>query len=470
MKINKRFAILIILLGLITFCNKAYCVSFKKDYRSKEIKYQYNVSKQDLQYQKDKKLINRVPTGYMTVDEYEKASEYRDKTKLEFEIPKIETPSDFKYIPKPTYKIVKYNDPPGNSELSLGKKLFINRQINAQGIVSPDYTRLVYPAVYYYNDSGSVAADLFEVPLEGDDNNLSKILKANVAKRNPEPILSTIKAIDNYAAFRSLTPVDFSTDGTKLLAKEKIGSSEDGIWETRIFIYDFLNKTSYDLNSLRESIKYYWKSKGLNLVAKRWDIYPLGFDSNDVNRIVVQAYAYTGEVPVYLGAWSINSKGENPIMLSMNKDFKPSVSSNGYKVVQHGVETYQSSKMAEKLNKIEDKVIKKERKLVDKKVVKQIGQDYKYELKELRADYKDQYRDNKKLQTFKGSTEGTELEEAYNNYQQNQLQKDIKKAEKHIEKTQKKIDKLDTKIQKLTDKTQEIIDTKLEQQDNNIQK
>lgn len=159
------------------------------------------------------KILNLTPSGYMTVEEYENLSEYKDKNNLQLDIPKIQTPSDFKYIPHPTYRIVKYNDPPGAAELRLGKRLYLNRLVNAQGIVSPDYTKLVYPAVYYYSDSASVACDLFEIPLDTADTNLNRILKANVAKRLPDPILSTDKSIDNYAAFRTLTPVDFHLMG-----------------------------------------------------------------------------------------------------------------------------------------------------------------------------------------------------------------------------------------------------------------
>ena len=58
-----------------------------------------------------------------------------------------------------------------------------------------------------------------------------------------------------------------------------------------------------------------------------------------------------------------------------------------------------------------------------------INQEYKNELRELRANYKDKYRDNKQLQKFAGSTEGTELEQMYHQYQVEQTQKDIKKLD-----------------------------------------
>ena len=472
----KKFLITLLIfligIGAYAFTPKTKASKFrnpftKKDYKSKEIQYEYNVKKDDLLYKKESKLLNRHPSGYMTVEEYEKQSEYKDPSTFKVETPKIETPSDFKYVPQPVFKIVKYNDPPGGVELQLGRKLYFNRFINGQGVTSPDYTKLVYPAIYYYSDSGSVGADLFVIPLDQTENNMNRILKANTSHREENPILSTDKAIDNYAAFRTLTPVDFNADGTKLLAKEKIGSGVDGIWETRIYIYDFKTKKSYDLSAVRDAIKYYWKEyENLNLIEKRWDIRPLGFDAGYPDRVVVQGYAYTGEKPVFLGTWSVDCYGENSKLVSFDKDFNPKISMNGLKLQKDGVQQYQVVVTEEKFLKKQDKVIARQKKSEDKKEIKQINEDYKYELKELTADYKDKSRDNRALQKFAGSTEGTELEEMYHNYQVEQTEKDIKKLEKKIERTQKSIDKKEQKIQKYEDKTQAIIDLMLEDEQN----
>ena len=468
MRVNKFFIISLLVLsfGLCSFAStpKTKVSKFrnpfgKKDYKSKELKYNYEVKKEDLQYKRDKSILDRAPSGYMTVEEYEKRSEYKEPSTFEVKTPKIERPSDFKYVPQPLFKIVKYNDPPGGVELKLGRKLYFTRQVNGMGVTSPDYTKMVYPAVYYYNDSGSVGADLFVIPLDQNENNLNKILKANASHRLENPILSTDKAIDNYAIYRALTPVDFNPDGTKLLAKEKIGSGEDGIWETRIYIYDFKAKKSYDLSAVRDAIKYYWKEyAGLNLIEKRWDIRPLGFDAGYPDRVVVQAYGYTGEKPVFLGTWSVDCYGEQSKIVSFNKDFVPKIITSGLKLEKDGVQEYQVVVSEEKFLEKQDKIIEKQAKNLEKKSIKQINNDYKYELKELKADYKDKYRDNAALQKFSGSTEGTELEELYNNYRIEQTEKDIKKLEKKIERTQKNIDNKNKKIQKYTDETQKIID------------
>ena len=446
------FLVLILVLGICIKCSYAFAASnpFVKDKRQQELKYVHDVLKEDEQYKRDKKIIELHPSGYMTVDEYEALSEYKDKTTVDYVVPKIEAPSDFMYVPKPLYKIVKYNDPPGSPELKLGKQIYNTRQINGQGIVSPDYTKMVYPAVYYYGDSATVAADLFVIPLEDGDSNLNKILRANAAKRLPKPILSTDKRIDNYAAFRTLTPVDFNYDGSKILIKQKVGSREDGIWETTPFVYDFNAKTDYDLTAVRDAVVYFWKEyMNLNLDNNRWDIYPLGFDRKSPNKVIVQAFAFTGVKPVFLGTWSIDSKGSQSRLVSFDKNYVPDVGSNGFKAVRDGVEEYQSVKLQEKMDAVQTKILEKQKAKQEKEVIKQINNEYKWSVRELDDNYKDDARDLKKLRALSGSTEGVELQEAYEKYLIDQTQKDIQKLEKKIEKEQKKLDKIDNKLDKL---------------------
>ncbi len=444
------FLFLFLISTKVSLCAFANPFSKEKDTRSRELKYQYEVLKEDEKDKMEGKILNLTPSGYMTVDEYEKMSEYKDKSTLEIDIPQIETPSDFKYVPKPLYRITKYNDPPGSVELRLGKRLYLTRQINTQGIVSPDFSKMVYSAVYYYTDSASVASDLFVIPLDEGDTNLNKILKANTAKRLPDPILSTDKAIDNYAAFRTITPVDFSVDGTKLLAKQKIGSREDGIWQTRIYVYDFNKKLSYDLSEIRDSIVYFWKEyMDLNLDEKRWDIYPLGFSKSNPSRIIVQAFAFTGDVPVFLGTWSVDWKGVQSRLVSFEKNVDLQISQNGYKIVKDGVEAYQTVERQEKVKKDETKYLKKKYKQERKEQIKAIKEEYEYTVKGLQADYKDEYRDYKKLRSLSGTTESVQLQEAYKQYLIDQTKKDIEKTQKQIEKKKKEIEKLDKTIDKL---------------------
>ena len=439
---------------ILSFFIKVFALEIpnKQDIRSKNLRYKYDRLKEQEKYKKEGKILNLTPSGYMTVEEYEELSKYQDKSKKELDIPKVQTPSDFKYVPHPTYKIVKYNSPAGSTELRLGKRLYSQRQINAQGIVAPDFSMLVYPAIYYYTDSASVAADVFVIPLFGQDQPLEKILKANIMHRIPEPILSTDKSISDYAAFRSLTPVDFSTDGKKILIKEKIGSREDGIWQTSIFVYDFANKTDYKLDEVRDAIVYFWKEyMNLNLNDYRWDIFPLGFLKSQPDRVAVQAIAYTGETPVFLGTWSIDTKGNQSRVVTFQKNVEPLISANGYKVVQDGVEEYDVIEREEKNQEKESKILKKQNEQYKKDRLKQIDYEYKYAVKHLEKDYRMEYRDYRKLRSISGMKDSEKLKEAYRKFLIEQYTKDIEKSQKNIEKQNKQLDKINQKLDKLYD-------------------
>ena len=83
-------------------------------------------------------------------------------------------------------------------------------------------------------------------------------------------------------------------------------------------------------------------------------------------------------------------------------------------------------------------------------MVKSIKEEYSYKLKDLEEDYKYDYKNYKKLQSLSGSTTGPELEEAYEQYLKDNLNKNIEKTKKKIEKEQKKLDKIEEKLQGLT--------------------
>ena len=281
---------------------------------------------------------SRLPeSGYMTVAEYEAKSRGQSKREISAKIlDEAEMPKDSNmvYIPQKKFKLVKYNDPVGSPELTLPRKLNFDRQINAQGIVSGDYTKLVYPSVYYYAQSDCTSCDLFLINLDSTLNNLEKVKKANILNKVETPLISTSKDIDTKFIFRTLTPIDFSADNTKLVVKEKVGHRHDGIWKTDLWVYDFSKNEARKLPQIRDAIVNYWAmAGGVDFDEKRWDIYPMGFDANDENRIVVCAYAYTGEVPKFLGTWSIDVYGENSKLESLTGASFP-VAVVGYRMEQ----------------------------------------------------------------------------------------------------------------------------------------
>jgi len=382
-----------------------------KNQTKQEAKYIHQVNKREEKEKYERAKLNRTPSGYMTVEEYEELSAPKDKMTMDIEIPKVPTPADMFYVPQPNYKIVRYNNPPGSPEITITDTLYKRWQQNAQGVVSPDFTRLVYPAVYYYPNSGSTACDLFVINLEQAKSNMDKILTANTVHRLSEPILSTEKS--NFT-FRTLTPVDFTPDGTKLLVKEKVGNTRDGIWKTTPIVYDFSVNNSYNLTEVRDAITYYWhETKGLNLNDKRWDIYPLGFSASNPNWVVVNAVAYTGSTPVNLGTWIITAKGENPRLMTMNNSSSVQIGMNGYKLVKDGVVPPAITEKEEQQLKRVEKATEKQKKAKDKAEVKALKNSYKAKIKEMNAEFKESQKDYALREKIQSTTSGNEAIEKY---------------------------------------------------------
>lgn len=444
------YALAAIVAGLMAFIYVSDDLpKLEKDARKQEAQYVRDVKKQDAKEEYGRAKLNKNPSGFMTMDEYNALSAPKDKTNEKIEVPKVEKPADMKYVPQPTYKIVRYNDPPGSPEISLKSRYHYQRQQNAQGVVSPDFSIMAYPSIYYYPERGAAACDVFVINLQEDQTNLNKILTANTQHRRPEPILSTDKEIDNDRTFRTITPIDFSADGTKLLAKEKIGTTLDGIWHTNALVYDFTNEISYNLVEVRDAITYYWKEhKGLSLDEVLWDIFPLGFDINEPDRILVNAYAYTGNSPLALGIWSIDCKGEQSRLVTLeNTDV--AVSMNGFKIVQDGVVPLSLVEQEEKLQKKSDKAVAKAKKKADKEKDKELEKAYKEKIKEIDQEYKNEVKEYDRQQKIKGTTEFNDIPDTYADKRVQELEKEISSEEKKLQKQEEAIQKLDEEIEKI---------------------
>lgn len=384
-----------------------YPIMKKRDRGVAECIYRNEIEKVD-EIEKYEKS-NMPESGYMTREEYELKSRAKSKKELQEEVKKPNMPKDSNmvYVPQKTFKLVKYNDPIGSPELTLPRKLNFDRQINAQGIISGDKTIMVYPAVYYYAQTDCTSCDLFMIKLDPSLKDTEKVMKANIVQKEEKPLLSTSKDIDEKYIFRTLTPIDFSSDNKRLVIKEKTGHRHDGIWKTELWVYDFETKESHCLPQIRDAIIEYWaQNEGIDFDEKRWDIYPMGFDANDDNRIIVCAYAYTGEVPKFLGTWSIDVKGENSKLEALDGYSFP-VSVIGYRLVEDSVkditEVEFEAKQAKKLEKAEDKKVKeaekyekKVRKLEHQRKLQQMDMETLYKIQQRKKDLKQLQKNNSK--------------------------------------------------------------------------
>lgn len=388
----------------VHFNQMKYPVEKKQDRGVAECIYQNNVNKIEVTEKYEKSKLPE--SGYMTREEYEAKS--RAKAKKEITITEADVPKDSNmvYVPQKTFKLVKYNDPIGSPELNLPRKLNFDRQINAQGIISGDKTMLVYPAVYYYAQADCTSCDLFLIKLDPTLNDTEKAMRANIIQRDETPLISTSKDIETKFVFRTLTPIDFSSDNKKLIVKEKIGHRHDGIWKTDLWVYDFDKKEGKKLPQIRDAIINYWaNSSGVDFEENRWDIYPMGFDANDDNRVIVCAYAYTGEVPKFLGTWSIDTEGLNSKLESLEGTSIP-VSVIGYRLAEDSVkdasevefEARQAKKMEkakEAKEKEETKFNNKVKKLEYQRQIHEMDMDTLYKIRERKQERKNLKKNSK---------------------------------------------------------------------------
>lgn len=338
----------------------------KRDRVVAECVYQNEINKVE---ETEKYEKSKLPeSGYMTVEEYEAKSRAKSKKEMAEGVNEGKVPKDSNmvYVPQKTFKLVKYNEPIGSPELSLPRKLNFDRQINAQGIISGDKTMLVYPAVYYYAQTDCTSCDLFLIKLDSKLNDTEKVMRANIVQKEEKPLISTDKEIDEKFIFRTLTPIDFSSDNKKLVVKEKVGHRHDGIWKTDLWVYDFDKKEAKKLPQVRDAIINYWaEAGGVDFDEKRWDIYPMGFDANDDNRIILCAYAYTGEAPKFLGTWSIDVDGENSKLENLDGASIP-VSVIGYRLAEDSVKDFSEIEFEAKQAKQKEKTEKRTAKDAEK--------------------------------------------------------------------------------------------------------
>ncbi len=373
----------VIMATKVHFSQMKYPIMKRRNHIVAEQIYQNEVEKVEVTEKYEKSLLPE--SGYMTVEEYEAKSRAKSKEEIKVEKPNMPKDENMVYVPQKEFKLVKYNDPVASPELNLPRKLNFDRQINAQGIVSGDKTMLVYPTVYYYAQTDCTSCDLFLIKLDSSLSDVDRVMKANIINREPEPLISTSKDIETKFIFRTLTPIDFSADNERLIVKEKVGFRFDGIWETDLWVYDFKNNIATKLPQIRDAIIEYWKeNENLDYTEKRWDIYPMGFDANDDERILVCAYAYTGEAPRFLGTWSIGYLGDNPKLEGLEGANFP-VSVVGYRLEEDTVKDISEVEFEAKKAKEEEKAEKKEVKL-DEKTEKQLKK-LEYERKIRQMDF-----------------------------------------------------------------------------------
>lgn len=252
----------------------------------------------------------------ITMDDYYQMA--AEKKRKDFEVPVPVFTAEAGYVYQdPKFRVIRYNMPPGQRNIDL-TKLVSHRRATAPAILSPDKTKMVYTVSMFYPRFNQTASAAYYIPTEPNDA-YDVLYNTNVVQGNVNPIVTVgMDELQNFQ-FKTLFPIDWSKDSTKIAFKEKIGSNLNETWKTNVIIYDFEEKSWKRLTAVREAIIYWWRyNKQIELKDYMWDIFPIGWDKQNPNRLIVYAYAFTSTKPMFLGTWSIDYNEEKSQLLSID--------------------------------------------------------------------------------------------------------------------------------------------------------
>lgn len=253
----------------------------------------------------------------ITVDDYYAAAQ--DIKRSEFKIPEPVFKASAEYIiPDSHYRVISYNTPPGQRNINVSS--IVSERIAASpGILSPDKKKMVYTKCSFYPKFSQTASAAYYIPVTETSDAYKALYMTNTISQEMKPIVDV--GIDEIQQFRFVTlfPIDWSKDSTKIAFKEKIGSNLSETWQTNVIIYDFKTKSWKRLTAVREAIIYWWRqNKQIELKDYMWDIFPVGWDKNNPERLIVYAYAFTSTNPKFLGTWSIDYNEEKSQLISID--------------------------------------------------------------------------------------------------------------------------------------------------------
>jgi hypothetical protein len=294
------------------FVDKDVQKEFKKEYKSykKEQKRQQKLKEKEQKRQaklkkKEQKRIEKMHKKKIKrIDSKKKADELKVQQDSVIQAKKLAAQEDFEFK--------KYNNPPGSQDLDFFG-IYGKRQIDSISVVAPDFSKMIYTEIHFYPSLCQLTTELFLVDLPNAKTPMEKVMDAKSYDKKPLKFYAPGMNEVQPQIFRTMTVVDWSADGTKILAKEKIAENLRGFLETRVWVYEVDTQKTYHVQNLRRQIEGYWSQKGLELSQAKWDINPIGWyepnSGKSSDKLLVSVYGFKPDkTRVFLGEWLVDYK------------------------------------------------------------------------------------------------------------------------------------------------------------------
>ena len=211
-------------------------------------------------------------------------------------------------IPQTRYLFEKYNFPQGTKELNI-EDIKSKLHLRMYPIADANCEYIAYPYYFYSPNVNQISSNFYVEKLDGSKTKRNRILEYNHTQEERFPIIEAGTKEIYQDLFNGLTRVDWNKASNKLLIKERVGSTRNGVYKTYLYVHfletDVENGYTIKLLDFDEAIKYYfidWENK--QIVKYRYDIIPLGFSTENDDMIVALCYVYDKDGnKIFLGAW-----------------------------------------------------------------------------------------------------------------------------------------------------------------------
>jgi len=281
---------------------------------------QKDVKKQIKEYIKEQKRLAKAHKKKQKRIEKEKKRE--EKENFQAKVQKANTLTE-----EENFDFQKYNDPQGSQELDFFG-IYGKRQMNSEGVISPDFSKMVYSEIHFYPSVCQITTELFVLPLSDQETPVERVMHARTSDKKPLKFYRPGMKEVQPQFFKTMTMVDWSSDNKKILAKERIAENLRGFLDTRVWVYDFDTQKTYYVENLRKNIENYWLKNGMELAKYKWDITPMGWYEplgRSSSQIIVNAYGYKPDkTKVFLGSWIADYETGEIKFLKNSKHYKPS--------------------------------------------------------------------------------------------------------------------------------------------------